>query len=152
MTSFAKSIIIVWFLAILTGCSLREINISGHDSPSPDQVLYLLVDKAESVGNMLVFVNAVNDIKLDLVKGPCVYIIKSGPNRVSYSTSKDFQPDGTYLIHALDVTTDSGKYYHLLPSQNSTDDLRLTEIEKDKIKEAYDKQPPLLEIILFFKG
>lgn len=152
MTPYVKSIITICFVSILTGCSLREINLSGYKPPSSGDVSYLLVDKTEFVGNILVFVEAINDIELDIVKDPCVYIIKSGTNRISYSTSNDFQPDGTYLRHALNVTAVPGKYYQLLPYQNNSDDLRLTEIDKGKIKEAHDKQPSLLEIIFFFKG
>lgn len=148
----SKHIIVICFVSILTSCSLREINLSGYKSTSSGDVSYLLVDKTEVVGNVLVFVEAINDIELDLVKDPCVYIVKSGISKISYSTSNDFQLDGTYLRHTLTVAAVPGKYYQLLPYQNSGDDLKLTEIDKGKIKETYDKQPSLLAIIFFFKG
>jgi hypothetical protein len=128
-------------ILLLAGCSMREINLSGYRSPKPDNVSYLLVDKNPDYSmEAMISVEKIDNVTLDLINDPCVYLIKGGNHTLIFS-ARDFRSGNNDVRHRLVVTSLPGKYYQVLPIR-SNDELTFSfaEIDTKKPKQIHRRE------------
>lgn len=138
----------------LFGCSIRAINLSGYENTKHYNVSYLLVNKnADDTTKAMIFMERIDDVKLDLIKDPCIYVIREG-NHILVFRARDYNSgNGIDTTHALEVTFESGKHYQVIPYRIDEQlSFRISEIDIEKADEVNRREIKSFIRYLFSDG